>query len=62
MVVAEALSPSTAARDHGVKLDGYFSLASVMHYLILDAERRIVVHHKRGRDDFLETRIWKTAS
>ena len=27
VIVVEVLSPSTAADDHGVKLDGYFSLA-----------------------------------
>jgi Uma2 family endonuclease len=59
VIIVEVLSPGTAARDHGVKLEGYFSLPSVMHYLILDAERRRVVHHKRGRDDALETRIWR---
>ena len=35
VVVVEVLSPSTAADDHGVKLDGYFSPPSVRHYLIL---------------------------
>ena len=33
IIGVEVLSPSTAARDHGVKLEGYFSLPSVMHYL-----------------------------
>ena len=36
---------------------GYFSLASVEHYLILDPERRSLIHHKRGRGDIIETRI-----
>ena len=40
----------TAADDHGVKLDGYFSLPSVEHYLILDPDRRVMIHHKRGAD------------
>lgn len=55
-VVVEVLSPSTAADDHGVKLDGYFSLASVEHYLIIDPDRRVMIHHKRG-PDAIETRI-----
>jgi len=58
-VIVEAPSPGAAARDHGAKLEGYFSLPSVMHYLLLDADRGRVVHHKRGRDDILETRIWR---
>ena len=57
VIVVEVLSPSTAAIDHGRKLSGYFSLPSVEHYLILDAERRVVIHHKRGQGDAIETRV-----
>ena len=57
VIVVEVLSPSTAAIDHGRKLRGYFSLPSVEHYLILDPERRVVIHHKRGQGDIIETRI-----
>jgi len=57
VIVVEVLSASTAARDHGVKLDGYFSLPSLVHYLILDPDRRVVIHHKRGQGDVIETRV-----
>ena len=57
VVVLEVLSPSTAADDHGVKLDGYFSLPSVEHYLILDPDRRVMIHHKRALAGAIETRI-----
>jgi Uma2 family endonuclease len=57
VIVVEVLSPNTAARDHGAKLTGYFSLPSVMHYLILDPERRVLIHHKRGQGQIIETRI-----
>ena len=57
VIVAEVLSPSTAARDHGVKLSGYFSLPGFWHYLIVDPDRRVVTHHKRGEADVIETRI-----
>ena len=57
IIVVEAPSPGAAAWDHGAKLEGYFSLPSIMPYLLLDADSRMAVHHKRGRDDFLETRI-----
>jgi Uma2 family endonuclease len=56
VIVVEVLSPSTAADDHGVKLDGYFSLPSVMHYLILDADRRVMIHYRRGQAGAIETR------
>jgi Uma2 family endonuclease len=56
-VIVEVLSPSTAALDHGRKLNNYFSLPSVEHYLILDPERRIVIHHKRGQGEAIETRV-----
>ena len=57
VIVVEVLSPSTAAIDHGRKLSGYFSILSVQHYLILDPERRVVIHHKRGSGDAIETRV-----
>jgi Uma2 family endonuclease len=57
VIVVEVLSPSTAADDHGVKLDGYFSVRSIEHYLIIDADRRIMIHHKRARDGAIETRM-----
>lgn len=57
IIVVEVLSPSTAAIDHGPKLSGYFSLPSVEHYLILDPARRVVIHHKRGQGDAIETRV-----
>ena len=57
LIVVEVLSPSTLSYDHGIKLEGYFSLPSLAHYLILDADRRVVIHHARGRDDVIETRI-----
>jgi Uma2 family endonuclease len=57
VVVLEVLSPSTAAVDHGLKLDGYFSLPSVQHYLILDPDRRVVIWHGRGREEAIETRV-----
>jgi len=57
VIVVEVLSPSTAADDHGLKLDGYFSLPSVEHYLILDADRRVMIWHKRGQAGAIETRV-----
>ena len=62
IVVVEVLSPSTAAIDHGLKLSGYFSLPSVEHYLILDPERRVVIHHKRSIGDAIETRVLSDGS
>jgi Uma2 family endonuclease len=57
VIVVEVLSANTAALDHGRKLGGYFSLPSVKHYLILDPERRVATHHKRGSGDAIETRV-----
>jgi Uma2 family endonuclease len=57
IVVVEVLSLDTAAFDCGGKLSGYFSLPSVEHYLILDPERRVAIHHKRGQGGAIETRV-----
>ena len=57
LIVVEVLSPSTAPVDHGIKLEGYFSLPSVEHYLILDPDGRMLIHHARGEDELILTRI-----
>jgi Uma2 family endonuclease len=48
VILVEVLSPSTKRRDHGVKLEGYFTLPSLAHYLIVDPDRRLVIHHRSG--------------
>jgi Uma2 family endonuclease len=50
IILVEVLSPSTRKRDHGVKLEGYFTLPSLHHYLIIDPDRARLVHHRRGAD------------
>jgi|WetSurMetagenome_2_1015567.scaffolds.fasta_scaffold644611_2 Uma2 family endonuclease len=57
LIVVEVLSPSTAYNDLGRKLTSYFMLLSVLHYLIIDPERRVVIHHARGSGDMIMTRI-----
>jgi Uma2 family endonuclease len=58
VIVVEVLSSSTRDRDLTVKLAGYFSLPSVAHYLLVETERRLIVHHHRAPgDDELRTSI-----
>jgi len=57
VIVVEVLSASTRSIDLSVKLADYFRLPTVMHYLIVDPERRRIVHHARGSDDVIATRI-----
>jgi Uma2 family endonuclease len=49
VIVVEVLSPSTAHSDTSAKLIGYFKLASVAHYLVLNPDTRQLSHHARGR-------------
>jgi Uma2 family endonuclease len=56
VVIVEVLSPSTSRADRGRKLADYFRLASVAHYLIIDPDDVLVIHHQRRGDDIL-TRI-----
>ncbi|MCJ2034396.1 Uma2 family endonuclease [Methylobacterium sp. J-068] len=57
VIVVEVLSSSTGRIDTGQKLAGYFRIPSVMHYLIIDPVKRMVIHHKRGAETLIETRI-----
>jgi Uma2 family endonuclease len=47
IILVEVLSPTTKARDHGIKRQGYFTLPSLWHYLIVDPDRALLIHHKR---------------
>jgi Uma2 family endonuclease len=57
-VIAVSLpSPGTRSFDLGAKLQGYFSLPSLHHYLVVDPDRLLLIHHQRGTGDAFETRI-----
>lgn len=56
IVVVEILSPSTRSIDSGEKRTGYFRIPSLRHDLIVDAVKRLIIHHRRG-GDLIETRI-----
>lgn len=57
VVVVEVLSPTTRAYDLGGKVEAYFRLASVRHYLIVKTDTRSVIHHSRVGDGTIVTRI-----
>ena len=59
VIVVEVLSPSTRNYDAGAKLSGYFAVPSLMHYLMIDPDRRAVVHHRRD-GEAIATRIFGT--
>ena len=62
IVVVEVLSPSNATKDLRDKLVGYFQVASIVHYLIVDPDDRFVIHHARGDGDAMATRIVRDGS
>jgi Uma2 family endonuclease len=62
VIVFEVLSPSTRARDAGAKLEDYFRLPSVRHYLIVKTENQSIIHHERGTDGVITTRIIRDGS
>jgi Uma2 family endonuclease len=57
VIVVEVLSPSTRRIDTSAKLAGYFRLPSVAHYLIVDPMERLILHHTRGAEDTILTRV-----
>jgi Uma2 family endonuclease len=59
VIVSEVLSPDSLERDHGEKLEGYFAVPSIQHYLIVDPDRHVVIHHRRGTGEDIITRIYK---
>ncbi len=57
VIVVEVLSPGTQMTDMRDKLRGYFTVPDIHHYLIVDPEKQVVIHHARGSGDALQTRL-----
>ena len=57
VIVGEVLSPSTRKFDMGDKMSGYFTLPSLHHYLIVDPDRSLLIHHRRGSGTEPDTEI-----
>jgi Uma2 family endonuclease len=50
VILVEVISRSTRRFDATVKRDGYFSLPSVCHYLIVDPKGPPIIHHSPQPD------------
>ena len=48
VIIVEVLSPSTAWKDLSDKLEDYFTLPSVAHYLVLDPGKDRLLHYRRN--------------
>ena len=46
-LIVEVLSPSTTATDRREKRIAYCALPTVRHYLVVDAEKNVIEHHRR---------------
>jgi Uma2 family endonuclease len=57
IMVVEVVPPSSLARDAAARLEDYFRLPSVRHYLILKNENRTIAHHQCGEDGTILTSI-----
>jgi Uma2 family endonuclease len=57
VIVVEVASPSTRKIDASLKLNGYFSLPSAHHYLIIDPDGPPIIHHRRQGDGTILTTI-----
>ena len=56
MIVVEVTSPSSEVRDHSSKLADYFTLPSIVHVLIVDPVKKLVIQHSRSNGVDLLTR------
>jgi Uma2 family endonuclease len=62
VIVWEVLSPGSVERDCGDKLEAYFTVPSLHHYLIVDPARRAIIHHRRRQQDELLTRVRRSGT
>ena len=57
LLVVEVVSPSSRAGDAGAKLEDYFRLPSLRHYLIVKTENRAIIHHRRDDTGAISTHL-----
>jgi len=57
VIVVEVVSPSSHKRDSGTKLEDYFRIPSVRHYLIVKTENKAIIHHRRDETGEIFTHI-----
>lgn len=57
LILIEVVSPSSRKRDSGSKLEDYFRIPSVRHYLIVKTENQTIIHHLRDEAGGITTHI-----
>lgn len=62
VVIVEIVSPTTGRNDKGRKLADYFRLPSVVHYLIIDPDAPLIIHHERRGEGEILTHILREGS
>jgi Uma2 family endonuclease len=51
VIVAEVISPSSEHIDTSIKLADYFRVPSIMHYLIVDPQKPLIIYYARRNND-----------
>ncbi len=62
VIVVEVVSQSSVGTDENRKLAEYFSVPSIMHYLIVWPKQKYCYHHKRIGDDKVLTAIVRSGA
>lgn len=60
VVVLEVVSPSSERSDTGAKLAEYFTVPSILHYLIVDTDGRNVIRHSRDAKGSITTTVFQS--
>jgi Uma2 family endonuclease len=62
LIVVEVVSPSSSSTDANQKLAEYFSVPSIMHYLIVWPKQNYCYHHERIDDNKVLTTIVRSGT
>lgn len=62
VIVVGVTSPSTSNVDLHTKLERYFQVPSIRHYLVVVAQQRLVIHHVPGPDGSVVSRFVRSGS
>ena len=59
LIVVEILLPTNWRDDFGIKVEEYFSVATIRHYVIVDDEQRTVLHHRRSDAGAIQSETYR---
>jgi hypothetical protein len=62
VILAEGVPLRSSRRNTGLKVEGYFNVPTIAHYLVVDLAKRILLHCRRQNDARIDLPILRSGT